>query len=59
MADTRREVREGHGLPNDVSEAMADIALVFHWSPDVMTSMPLGELMGWRTKAAMRHNPEK
>ncbi len=37
---------------------MADIALVFHWSPDIMDMMPLGELMGWRTKAAKRHNPE-
>ncbi|MBN6733243.1 GpE family phage tail protein, partial [Burkholderia multivorans] len=23
---------------------MADIALVFHWSPDVMAAMPLSEL---------------
>lgn len=38
---------------------MADLALVFHWSPDVMDVMPLGELMSWRTKAAKRHNPEK
>lgn len=37
---------------------MADIALVFHWSPDVMGTMSLAELMGWRTKAAKRHNPE-
>jgi hypothetical protein len=38
---------------------MADIALVFHWSPDVMDPMPLADLMAWRTKAAKRHNPEK
>ena len=37
---------------------MADIALVFHWSPDVMDPMPINVLMGWRTKAAKRHNPE-
>ncbi len=37
---------------------MADIALVFHWSPDVMDQMQIAKLMGWRSKAAKRHNPE-
>jgi hypothetical protein len=37
---------------------MADIALVFHWSPQVMDRMPVHELMEWRSKAAKRHNPE-
>jgi hypothetical protein len=38
---------------------MADIATVFHWSPAVMDSMSIAELMGWRERAARRHNPEK
>ncbi|MFC3579519.1 GpE family phage tail protein [Sphingomonas hylomeconis] len=38
---------------------MADIALVFHWSPQVMDAMSLGELTEWRTKAAKRYNPER
>ncbi|HET9511809.1 MAG TPA: GpE family phage tail protein [Sphingomonas sp.] len=37
---------------------MADIALVFGWTPDVMNPMPVGELMQWRAKAAKRHNPK-
>jgi len=37
---------------------MADIALVFGWTPADMDSMPLGELMAWRARAAKRHNPE-
>lgn len=37
---------------------MADVATVFHWSPDVMDRMSLGELMAWRARAIARHNPE-
>jgi hypothetical protein len=37
---------------------MADIAVVFHWSPTVMDAMSLSELMGWRARAAKRANPE-
>ncbi|MFG6718609.1 GpE family phage tail protein [Burkholderia pseudomallei] len=34
---------------------MADIALVFHWSPEVMASMSLPELMDWRERARERY----
>ncbi|QET30465.1 GpE family phage tail protein [Burkholderia multivorans] len=34
---------------------MADIALVFHWSPDAMAAMPLSELMDWRERARERY----
>lgn len=37
---------------------MADLALVFGWTPAAMDPMMLAELMGWRRKAAKRHNPE-
>ncbi|MEE4451474.1 GpE family phage tail protein [Novosphingobium resinovorum] len=36
---------------------MADLAIVFHWSPDVMDGMDLSELMSWRAQAARRSQP--
>lgn len=33
---------------------MADLAIVFHWSPDVMDRMPPAELMRWHTRAIER-----
>ncbi|MEK7454061.1 MAG: GpE family phage tail protein [Pseudomonadota bacterium] len=36
---------------------MADVAIIFHWSPDVMDPMTLPELMGWREQAAKRAKP--
>lgn len=36
---------------------MADVAIIFHWSPLVMDSMDLSELMGWREQAARRSKP--
>lgn len=33
---------------------MADIALVFHWSPEQMNAMSLSELMGWLERARER-----
>lgn len=39
---------------------MADVAIIFHWSPAVMDRMDLSELMGWREQAARRSKaPEK
>lgn len=37
---------------------MADLAVVFHWSPPVMDSMGLAELMDWRARAARRAQPD-
>lgn len=37
---------------------MADIALVFHWTPDVMAAMTLQQLIDWRECARVRHSPE-
>lgn len=37
---------------------MADVALVFHWTPADMEAMSLTELMEWRERARIRHNPE-
>jgi hypothetical protein len=36
---------------------MADVAVIFHWPPEVMDRMSLSELMGWRARAARRSQP--
>lgn len=33
---------------------MADVAVVFHWSPDDMNRLSVSELMGWRERARIR-----
>lgn len=33
---------------------MADIAVVFHWSPAAMDDMEISELMTWRERARQR-----
>lgn len=38
---------------------MADLATVFHWSPAVMDSFTIAELMAWRERAAARNNPDR
>ncbi|MDP3229370.1 MAG: GpE family phage tail protein [Acidovorax sp.] len=42
---------------------MADVAMLFHWTPQAMAPMDLSELMHWRHLAVERHNamnaPEK
>ncbi|HDD8414447.1 TPA: GpE family phage tail protein [Escherichia coli] len=39
---------------DNVEELVADIAVVFNWSPGGIFSMPLGEVMSWRERAAQR-----
>jgi Phage P2 GpE. len=36
---------------------MADVAIIFHWSPADMDGMDLSDLMGWREQAARRSRP--
>ncbi|RZJ02826.1 MAG: GpE family phage tail protein [Rubrivivax sp.] len=36
---------------------MADLALVFHWTPADMDGFTLTELMQWRERARLRHEP--
>ncbi|HEE9760575.1 TPA: GpE family phage tail protein [Pseudomonas putida] len=38
---------------------MADIATVFHWTPDAMSAMSLSELMEWRERARQRSGAEE
>ncbi len=37
---------------------MADIAAIFHWTPEVMESMEILELAQWRDKARRRSGAE-
>lgn len=39
---------------DNVEELVADIAVVFNWSPGEIFSMPLVEVMSWRERAAQR-----
>lgn len=36
---------------------MADLAFVFHWTPADMADFTLEELMEWRERARVRHEP--
>jgi len=37
---------------------MADIAVVFHWTPQAMDGLSLAELMDWRERARIRSGNE-
>lgn len=37
---------------------MANLAVVFHWQPDVMDRMSLDELMRWHAHAVARSGAE-
>lgn len=41
--------------PQDVEEAMADIAIVFHWPPEVMHAWSIAELVDWHDRAKARY----
>lgn len=38
---------------------MADLAMVFHWTPGDMETMSLEELTEWRERARLRHESPK
>ena len=38
-----------------VEDAMADIAIIFHWQPQAFEQMTFSELMQWREKARERN----
>lgn len=35
---------------------MADIAAIYHWTPETMEAMPLGDLVEHRSRAVERWN---
>ncbi|WP_420801086.1 GpE family phage tail protein [Phocoenobacter skyensis] len=46
-------------MPVCVEDAIADIATVFHWQPNVFDEMYLDELMEWREQARKRTETEE
>lgn len=38
---------------------MADIATIFHWTPESMDKYSLPELMGWREQARKRSGSDE
>ncbi|WP_275898214.1 GpE family phage tail protein [Halomonas binhaiensis] len=45
-------------MSESVDDAMADLAMVFHWGPMEMDDMELAELMAWRERARLRYEPK-
>nr|WP_204374493.1 GpE family phage tail protein [Halolamina pelagica] len=54
-----RPARRAHSAPEHIDDAMADLAMVFHWGPAEMDPMPLEELMDWRERARRRAEPPR
>lgn len=46
-------------LPNVVEDAMADVAAIFHWTPEYMEQLTLTELMQWRERARKRSGADE
>jgi Phage P2 GpE. len=46
-------------LPLYVDDVMADLAVVFHWTPADMNHMTVDELMEWRERARVRSQVDK
>ncbi|HBA9511463.1 TPA: GpE family phage tail protein [Escherichia coli] len=38
---------------------MADIAVIFHWTPETLNGMNLSELLSWRYQAYLRSGADK
>ncbi len=45
-------------VPETVEDAVADLAIVFHWTFADCADMTLEELMNWREKARQRSETE-
>ncbi|MFP4700260.1 GpE family phage tail protein [Pasteurella multocida] len=41
-------------IAQSVEDAIADVAMVFHWQPSAFDDMTFSELMEWREKARQR-----
>jgi len=46
-------------LPPYVDDAIADLALVFHWPLSELTALPLADLIVWRERARIRACPDE
>ncbi len=45
-------------MPGDIYSHLADLAMVFHWSPSELWRLPLDELARWHHEANRRHERE-
>lgn len=65
MYGMRRFFRERKGsdgsltIPESVEDAVADLAIVFHWTFADCADMNLNELMNWREKARQRSESDE
>lgn len=46
------EIKE---IPDNVEDAIADLAVVFHWSLNDMANLTLADLMAWHERARIRN----
>ncbi len=46
-------------LPEYIDDAIADIALIFHWPLDTLAALPLPDLITWRERARVRACPDE
>lgn len=46
-------------LPPYVDDAIADLALIFHWPLSELTALPLADLIVWREQARIRACPDE
>ena len=46
-------------LPEYVDDAIADIALIFHWPLETLAALPLLDLITWRERARVRACPDE
>ena len=56
------EGKNGDGsltVPESVEDAVADLAIVFHWTFVDCADMNLNELMNWREKARQRSESDE
>lgn len=46
-------------MPRRVEDAIADIAVVFHWPLSELWPLSLPELVAWRERARVRNTPDE
>ncbi len=65
MYGMRRFFRERKGsdgsliIPETVEDAIADLAIVFHWTFNDCADMTLAEVMNWRERARQRSESDE
>ncbi|WP_308463939.1 MULTISPECIES: GpE family phage tail protein [Acinetobacter] len=55
---TGNQGSDGITLVDNVDEAIANIAVIFHWPPNTYDDMDLSELSKWHRMALKRHSSQ-